>query len=105
MPTPRLTAAVHSFAEEAIRLSSSLSAAEAIQWAASPVPKPREDTTERAKGGHGDPTPSIVLDDRRLGVRAAVEAAHRELAAATEKLVEQREAVDAAVDLWNGNDR
>lgn len=39
------------------------------QWRSSPIPRPREDTSERATGGHGDPTPTIALDEQRLALR------------------------------------
>jgi hypothetical protein len=44
-----------------------------VQWKPAPVAKPRDDTSERASGGHGDPTFSTVSDDRRLDVRTAVD--------------------------------
>ena len=100
--TTRLSAAVRDFAEETLFLARSLADAEEIQWSAAPVPKPREDTTERAKGGHGDPTLAIVLDDRRLAVRAAVEEAHAAIAQASEVAALARRKVNAAIAAWNG---
>jgi hypothetical protein len=102
MTTPPLNDHVRAVAREALLLASTLTEAEAIQWSPSPVPKPREDTTQRAKGGHGDPTLAIVLDDRRMAVRSAVEAAHAKLAALAEEVRTTREALGEAVDQWNG---
>lgn len=102
--TTSLPSAVRSFAAESLSLARSLADAEEIQWTAAPVPKPREDTTERAKGGHGDPTLATVLDERRLAVRQAVEEAHATLAANTEATAEARQKLDAAIASWNGDD-
>ncbi|WP_085368567.1 hypothetical protein [Leifsonia sp. NCR5] len=41
------------------------------QWQTGNTPQPREDTTERSKGLTSDPTPHIVMDERRLRLRAA----------------------------------
>lgn len=45
------------------------------QWTTSPVPRPREDTTERGSGHRSDPTGDTVLDGRRLSVRESVKRA------------------------------
>jgi hypothetical protein len=59
----------------------------ARQWEASPVPKPREDTTERSSGGRpSDPTADTVLDARRLALRGAVSRAERVLLLAANSL-------------------
>ena len=100
--TASLPAAVHSFAKETLLLGRSLAEAEEIQWTAAPIPKPREDTTERAKGGHGDPTLATVLDERRLAVRLRVEEARVILAHNEEAAVEARRNLDAAIAAWNG---
>ncbi|QIN94443.1 hypothetical protein SEA_LEGO_43 [Arthrobacter phage Lego] len=92
----------HAAARDALRLAQSIETAREIQWEASPVPKPREDTSQRASGGHGDPTGDIVLDSRRLAVREAVVAAERALARAAEELQTARVNVDRAVARWNG---
>lgn len=103
MTTPRpLPAAVRTFAESTLRLASVMHEAEAVQWSPSLTPKPREDTTERAKGGHGDPVVSTVLDPRRLAVRAAVIDAELALKEAEEKAVEARRALEAALARWQG---
>ncbi|QNO12701.1 hypothetical protein SEA_SNEK_41 [Arthrobacter phage Snek] len=89
-------------AEEALRLVQALNTADEIQWERSPVPQPREDTTQRASGGHGDPTGDIVLDPRRMAVREAVRAAESALEGAYGALREARHDVLAAVAKWNG---
>ncbi len=100
--TSPLPSAVREFAEEALLLGAALTAAEEIQWTAAPIPKPREDTTERAKGGHGDPTLATVLDERRLAVREAVEKGHSAITHAATVAREARLEVEAAVASWNG---
>lgn len=97
-------ATVKAFAEEALRLALALNAAEDIQWSAAPVLRPRDDTTERAKGGHGDPTPSITLDDRRLEVRAGVREAEAALLAGLEALRTARHKLEASIERWEGYD-
>ncbi|UIW13526.1 hypothetical protein PQD80_gp42 [Arthrobacter phage Lizalica] len=92
----------HATARDALRLAQSIATAQEIQWEPSPVPKPREDTSQRASGGHGDPTGDIVLDARRLAVREAVVAAEQALARAAEDLRQARVNVDRAVARWNG---
>jgi hypothetical protein len=69
------------------------------QWQAGATPRPVEDTTERSKGVTSDPTQSIVLDGRRLALRAAVieaeqalEKAHATMLAAERHLHEKLEA-------------
>jgi hypothetical protein len=84
-------------------LVSTLAEAMDVQWMPSPIPRPRDDTTERAKGGHGDPTPSITLDDRRLDVRAQVRASARRLGEAAEAARVTRAALEAALDAWAGH--
>ena len=101
--TATLPTAVHSFAKETLLLARSLGEAEEIQWTAAPIPKPREDTTERSKGDrHGDPTLDTVLDERRLAVRLRVEEARVILAHNEEAAVDARRNLDAAIAAWNG---
>lgn len=88
--------------EESAALEAALSGALAVQWQPSPVPKPRDDTTERAKGGHGDPTPSIVADGRRLDLRAQVEASRRTLRDAAVAVRGVRRGLEIALLRWEG---
>ncbi|UDL14647.1 hypothetical protein SEA_KEALII_41 [Arthrobacter phage KeAlii] len=96
------TETVKATAAESLKIVRLLDAAAEIQWEASPVPKPREDTTQRAKGGHGDPTGDIVLDPRRLAVREAVVTAEGEILAHLETLRAARVRLEAAIEAWNG---
>ncbi|WNO26061.1 hypothetical protein SEA_WILDWEST_42 [Arthrobacter phage Wildwest] len=96
------TQAAHTTAREALFLAQSLNTAADIQWEPSPVPKPREDTSQRASGGHGDPTGDIVLDARRLALREAVSAAEHTLAQCAAELRRARVNVEEAVARWNG---
>ncbi|URQ05031.1 hypothetical protein SEA_ITER_43 [Arthrobacter phage Iter] len=89
-------------AREALLLIQSLTTAAEIQWEPSPVPKPREDTSQRASGGHGDPTGDIVLDARRLALRDAVSDAEAVLSRYVAELIAARVNVDHAVARWNG---
>lgn len=100
--TSSLPSAVRDFATETLLLGAALTAAEEIQWTAAPIPKPREDTTERAKGGHGDPTLATVLDERRLAVREAVEKGLAAMADAATVVQVTRLEVEAAIAAWNG---
>ena len=89
-------------AAEAAALAGDATEAAEVQWAAAPIPRPREDTTERAKGGHGDPTPSVALDARRADVRTAVVGARRALEFARVNLTVQRRTVEDALARWAG---
>jgi hypothetical protein len=90
-------------AEEAALLSLALDGAVAIQWSASPVPRPREDTTERSKGAPpSDPTGDVALEERRLAVRAAVEDGARSLRVATAMVSAAASRVSREVDAWEG---
>lgn len=97
-----LTDTARTAAKEALLLAQSLATTSEIQWEAAPVPKPREDTTQRASGGHGDPTADIVTDPRRLAVRDAVRAAELALTRAADELRRARVNVDRSVEAWNG---
>lgn len=66
-----------------------------VQFMPSPIPRPAEDTTERSKGGHSDPTARITTDPRRLAVREFVTDSLR----ASQRLKRQGE---AALDRWAG---
>jgi hypothetical protein len=91
---------VRDLAEHALALATLLPKAEGIQWTAAPVPRPRDDTTERASGGHGDPTFDTVADDRRLGVRAAVLGSYDALEQAVRALIAAEASIDAAVSRY-----
>lgn len=89
-------------AEEALKLALALNMADEIQWERSPVPTPRDDTTQRASGGHGDPTGDIVLDPRRMAVRGATVAAEQAMKNTLRALRDSRRDVLDTVARWNG---
>ncbi|MFD1714167.1 hypothetical protein ACFSBZ_06770 [Amnibacterium flavum] len=84
-------------AEEAFRLAASLATAEDAQWMPSHSPKPREDTTERSKGEHSDPTGSTVIDSRRLALRASVMAGEDALTKTADYLAYVRRGLERAL--------
>lgn len=91
-----------SIAEESLKLGLVMNRANEIQWEASPIPKPREDTSQRSIGGHSDPTGDIVLDARRLSVREAFVNAERAMVNLHQALLDARENLEEAVEKWNG---
>lgn len=101
-PTP-LPPLVRTLAEEAISTARLLTEADAIQWESSPVPRPREDTTERASGGHSDPTLNTVADERRLAVRSALADSRAALEETVDRLRAYRLQLESAIDAWSGD--
>lgn len=102
MTTPNLPEPLRSTVAASLRLGVLLNQSNDAQWEASPRPKPREDTAQRAKGGHGDPTADIVLDDRRLALREAVKDAEQSLKMHLAALRIAEENLEAALAGWNG---
>lgn len=100
-PSP-LPEPLRSFVAASLRVSRLLGQAQAVQWSPAPIPRPREDTTERSKGGHSDPTVATVFDERRLTVRAAVLTAETVLRDARLALDEAEATLARAVDGWSG---
>jgi hypothetical protein len=72
------------------------------QWRAGKSPVPKEDTTERSKGLTSDPTPSIVVDARRLALRAAVLEAEVALERAGRTLQAAERHLNTAFERWQG---
>lgn len=102
---PRLDALARVIEKEAEALKDVLPAALARQWSASPVPRPREDTPQRASGERpSDPTADTVLDPRRLAVRGTVIRAERVLLDAAAALRAARLAVVRAVETFDGEE-
>lgn len=92
--------------EESEALLLALPDAVARQWSLSPVPKPREDTPQRASGDRpADPTADTVADPRRLAVRAAVLNAEKALRDAAVALRGSRLAVERSVARFDGEGR
>lgn len=94
---------VRDAAKEFLLLAQTLTEAEAVQWTAAPVPKPREDVV-RSAGGHGDPTGDTVLDERRLAVREQVTQALARLTTTAETVRSCREALTAELARYHGED-
>ena len=86
-------------------LGEALPEAYASQWKPAPIPKPREDTTERAKGGHADPTPSVALDGRRLALRAQVLRSERVVRDTVVAVRGVRRGLELALSSWEGERR
>ena len=103
MPTTTLPATLRELAEAAVELARVVDAAEAVQWKPAPIAKPRDDTTERASGGHGDPTFSTVADERRLSVREAVDRSHFALGLNARALRRMSASVEAALAGYYGD--
>lgn len=99
---PDLVALLVTLNRETDDLKKSLPGALARQWEASPVPKPREDTTQRASGLRSDPTADAVLDARRLAVRETVAQSGIVLREAIARVRAVRAAVDTAVTRYDG---
>lgn len=102
---PRLDALVDLIRQETDALLDVLPEATARQWSLSPVPKPREDTPQRASGDRpADPTGDTVLDPRRLAVRETVARSERVLRDAAIALRGTRLAMERAVARFDGED-
>jgi len=89
-------------ASEALALALLIGEASEIQWQPANTPRPREDTTERSRGGHSDPTVNIVADERRLAVRKAVVASDHLLGEALKALVRARKRMETVIDQHSG---
>lgn len=101
--TLSLLAAVDYLERELAELRKIAPAALDAQWSPAPVPRPRDDTAERAKGGHSDPVPAIVLDARRLALRAQVLRSEDLLRAALVNVSGVRQGLDRALASWEGD--
>lgn len=100
---PRLDALVSIIREETEALHRLIPGASDRQWSASPVPRPREDTSERSSGDRpADPTADVVLDARRLALRAEVIRSERSLREAAIRLRAARKGLDRAIARFDG---
>ena len=73
-----------------------------LQWSPAPIPRPRDDTTERGQGGKSDPTQAAALDGRRIELRAATAEAARSLESAVTALQRAHRRLGRALDAWSG---
>lgn len=71
-----------------------------LQWEAAPQVREREVDRAASGGGHGDPTASVVLDDRRLAVRAALKEAELALKRSCHVIRMAEVAVTKSIDSW-----
>lgn len=90
--------------KEAEALTHAIPEATARQWEASVVPRPREDTSQRASGGIPNPTADTALDPRRLAVRETVVRAGSALRDAAVTVRGSRLALERAVARFDGED-
>lgn len=90
------------FAADVLALSALLSDASEAQWQAGKTPVPREDTTERSRGLVSDPTPSTVVDGRRLALRAAVIEAETALLESQRATRKAGRNLTVAITKWHG---
>jgi hypothetical protein len=100
-----LRALVAMIRAEADLLAERLDDARDLQWLPSVVPRPRDDTSERGKGGHSDPTPIVALDERRLAIRVQVRRSEALLRGTATNLRGVRRGLEIALDAWAGFER
>lgn len=84
-------------------LEAILPAAVDAQWQRPPVRKASDDTTERSKGGHSDPTSAIALDDVRSQLRSQVLNSEHVLRTAIVALRGVRRGLERRLEAWEGD--
>ena len=97
-PNPTLEA----FGATYLRLRQLLDDVGDSQWRAGQSLVPKEDTTERSKGLTSDPTPNIVVDSRRLALRAAVIEAEQALEKAGRTMQAAERHLTDSLQRWQG---
>lgn len=102
--TPPLQQTIRDGAEQFLRLTALAADAQAVQWDRSHAPKPRVDSDRKSSGGYSNPTLEITLDDRRLGLREAVERANKAIHELSARAAEVRADLERAVNRWEGTD-
>ena len=92
--------------KDALELGKILTAAQSVQWDASPVTSAFESVQGRsAEGGHApDVVSSVALDERRLAVREAVRGAEGALTHIRASLAMHYTRVTRALEQWEGED-
>ena len=93
---------LETFAAAYLRLRQLLDDVGDSQWRAGQSLVPKEDTTERSKGLTSDPTPNIVVDSRRLALRAAVIEAEQALEKAGRIMQAAERHLDTNLKKWQG---
>lgn len=99
---PHLERLVEIIRLETEALAALLPEAVSRQWIASPVPRPREDTAERSKGGLSDPTGGTALDGRRMDVRDSVKRAEAILRESAVRTRGVRLYMERAIQAYDG---
>lgn len=89
---------------ESDELAAILPRAVGAQWRPAQIPRPREDTAERASGGHSNPTLDTVADGRRLRLRVQVLRSERVLRDAAVALRGVRRGLEIALSRWEGDE-
>lgn len=85
-----------------LRLRALISDSSEAQWMMGMTPPRPEDTTERSKGVTNDPTPTIVMDERRIRLRASVIEAEDAIAKASQTLRAAVHHLERALSAWQG---
>ncbi len=93
---------LEAFGATYLRTRALLADAAQAQWQMGATPVLKEDTTERSKGTTNDPTVTIVMDTRRLALRASVIEAEAAVAAADQTLRAAVHHLEAAFNKWQG---
>lgn len=70
------------------------------RWSPSPVPRPRDDTTERSTGAHSDPTADIALDERRMALSVQIMKSERLLEQALVAIRGVRRGLERTLERW-----
>lgn len=107
MTPAELTDAINAVRSTLDQIERAFPAAYEAQWERSPsAPTPRDDTSERGKGGPiSDPTFDIVADERRLALRAEIRRHEAFLAWADRGARKLDGRLCAALDAWEGEER
>lgn len=74
------------------------------QWERSPVPRPREDTHERASGGISDPTADVAADEARVILRAQLVRSERIARSTIVAVRGVRRGLEMALARWEGDE-
>ena len=99
---PLISHVVDRLGAEIEDLEATIPVALAAQWSPSPIPRPRDDTTERASGGHGDPTSAVATDDRRLALREQIARCRDALMHSAVTVRGARLSLERALAEWEG---
>ncbi|PPB50518.1 hypothetical protein C4K88_01070 [Arthrobacter pityocampae] len=95
---------VRDVAEDFLLLARSIADAEAVEWVAAPVLRPRRDQVTRALSEHADPTGMTATDERRLALRARADEARAVLSATRARLRQIRHELDRELAHYEGEE-